>query len=438
MKRPSEELMLNAAALLALLLLGAWLVWATEWVDVWRRLPPRGEAARDAHYAIKQIAVRLGATVQSPQDLSALPPPGATLVLQSDEWDFLPGRNERLRQWVERDGGHLVLPSFAITGDDIAWIPIRFRRAAPAERPAKNDEDSGDDNDDDGDDADRRRPAAPGVKPAPVARPFDPDFVGPRQAQPPCAVFTESAAAGEGSASRRRLRLCAGEWAARLEPMAPAQAAWSIDGPRGAHTLRIALGHGRITAISEVAFLNNRTLFAGDHAQLAVSALDIRAGAAIWFVMDERRDALLLWLWHRAGPAIALAALALAFGLWRGALRFGPLLPGEAAARRSVAEQIRGTAAFVLRGGGSPLVVAARRALDEAALKRIAGYAQMTMSQRIAALQQPTAMDSASLTRALDPQLPPRGPGHRRAVADKLALIEQVRRRLAFNAPTTP
>jgi hypothetical protein len=92
----------------------------------------------------------------------------------------------------------------------------------------------------------------------------------------------------------------------------------------------------------------------------------------------------------------------------------------------------------VLRGGGAPLVVAARRALDEAAHKRIAGYAQMTLSQRIAALRHPTALDSASLTRALDPQLPPRGPGRSRALADKLALIEQVRRRLAFNAPTTP
>jgi hypothetical protein len=103
-----------------------------------------------------------------------------------------------------------------------------------------------------------------------------------------------------------------------------------------------------------------------------------------------------------------------------------------------VAEQIRGTAAFVLRGGGAPLLAAARRALDEAARKRIAGYERMTMGERITALQRPTAMDTASLTRALDPQMPPRGPGRSRALTDKLALIEQARRRLAFNAPTTP
>jgi hypothetical protein len=438
MKRPSDELLLNAAALVALLALAGWLVWATEWVDVWRRVPPRGEAARDAHYAIKQIATRLGARVHSPQDLSALPPPGATLVLQSDEWDFLPGRNERLRQWVERDGGHLVLPSFATTGDDIAWVPIRFRRPTAPGRTPSDDEDEDEDEDDDDQDrqtADRRPASAPVVVPARRAQPVDPDFVGPRQGPPPCPLFTESAV---GDAPARRLRLCGGEWAARLEAMAPAQPSWSINGPRGAHTLRIALGQGRVTAISEFAFLSNRNVFLGDHAQAAVTALDIRAGAEIWFVMDERRDALLLWLWHRAGPALALAALAIAFGLWRGALRFGPLLPGDTAARRSVAEQIRGTAAFVLRGGGAPLLAAARRALDEAARKRIAGYERMTMGERIAALQRPTAMDTASLTRALDAQMPPRGPGRSRALTDKLALIEQARRRLAFNAPTTP
>jgi hypothetical protein len=50
------------------------------------------------------------------------------------------------------------------------------------------------------------------------------------------------------------------------------------------------------------------------------------------------------------------------------------------------------------------------------------------MGQRIEALRQPTGLAADMLTRALDPQLP-RG----RALADKLALIEQARRRLAFN-----
>jgi len=120
--------------------------------------------------------------------------------------------------------------------------------------------------------------------------------------------------------------------------------------------------------------------------------------------------------------------------LWRSALRFGPLLPASAPVRRSVAEQIRGTAAFVWRGGGAALVAAARRSLDETARPRIAGWDRMTMAERVAALQRPTALPPDSLTRALEPQLPwmrSRGRGH--ALADKLALLEQARRRLLLN-----
>jgi hypothetical protein len=423
MNRPSNETTLNLLALAALLALGAWLMVATEWVDVWRPTPARGEAARDAHYAIKQIVARLGGKVASPDSLERLPPPGATLVLQSNDWDFLPGRNQQLRNWVEVEGGHLMLPSFGVTGEDIAWVPIRQKSLTRQQLP-------GDDEDDD-DDGDNRPPER---RTATRQRPIDPNLVGPaNNPQQQCPTLTESAAA-DGGGEARRWRLCSGDWAARLEPLPWAQPSWSIDGQRGAHTLRVAVGKGRVTAIAEYGFLANHNLFLGDHAQAAIAALDLRPGDEVWFMMDEKREALLKWLWHRVGPAIGLALLTLVFALWRGAVRFGPLLPQSPLARRSVAEQIRGTAAFVLRGGGAPLLAAARRALDEAARQRIVGYGSMTMAQRIDALRQPTGLAAGMLTRALDPTLPP---GRGRALADKLAIIEQVRRRLAFNAATT-
>jgi hypothetical protein len=128
MKRPSTEVTVNLLALVAIAALGAWLVFATEWVDVWRPTRPRNEAASDSHYAIKQIAARLGAKVTSPDNLDRLPPPGATLVLESNEWDFLPSRSEQLREWVEVRGGHLVLQSFSTTGATIDWLPLREKK----------------------------------------------------------------------------------------------------------------------------------------------------------------------------------------------------------------------------------------------------------------------------------------------------------------------
>jgi hypothetical protein len=426
MKRPSTETTVNLLGLAAIGALGLWLVFATEWVDVWRPTPPRGEAARDGHYAIKQIVGKLGGKVTSPDNLDRLPPPGATLVLESNQWDFLPGRSQQLREWVEVHGGHLVLPSFFTTGATIDWLPLRQKKRAKGADlscPASGDSDGDDEKDTDDERED--------VEPTPSRpRPPDPLFVGPQDSpRDQCPTLAERVGGDAQAEPLRRYRLCQGDGLTGLEATPAAAESWALVGTRGAPVLRATLGSGRITAMSAWGFLDNRSIFMGDHAQVALAMLDLRPGGDVWFVIDEKREALLMWLWHRAGPAIGLALLAMTFALWRGARRFGPLLPEPPLARRSVAEQIRGTSAFVLRGGGAALLAAARRALDDAARQRIAGYERMTMGQRVEALRQPTGLAADVLTRALDPQLPPR-----RALPDKLAVIEQTRRRLAFNS----
>jgi hypothetical protein len=428
MKRPSTEVTVNLLALTAIAALGVWLFFATEWVDVWRPTSARNEAARDSHYAIKQIAAQLGAKVTSPDNLDRLPPFGATLVLESNEWDFLPGRSQQLREWVEVHGGHLVLPSFFTTGATIDWLPLRQKKRTKGADLSCTAPGSDHDDEDDNDDDDKEREDA---KPTPSRlRLPDPLFVGPQDnPRDACPTLAERIGGDAEAEPLRRFRLCQGDWLTNLEATPSAAEAWALVGLRGAPVLRAALGNGRVTAMGAWRFLDNRSVFHGDHAQVAVAMLDLRAGDNVWFVIDEKRDALLTWLWHRAGPAIGLALLAMVFALWRGARRFGPLLPQAPLARRSVAEQIRGTAAFVLRGGGAALLAASRRALDDAARQRIAGYDRMTMGQRIEALRQPTGLAADVLTRALDPALP-RG----RALADKLAVIEQARRRLAFNS----
>ncbi len=435
MKRPSTEVTVNLLAAAVIAALGIWLLFATEWVDVWRPTPSRNEAARDSHYAIKQIAAKLGAKVTSPDNLDHLPPHGATLVLESNEWDFLPGRSEQLREWVEVHGGHLVLPSFFTTGATIDWLPMREKKrtkGADLSCPAPG---TGNDrNDHDDEDDDEHKDAEPATAPPSRARLPDPRFVGPQDGpREPCPTLVERVGGDTEAEPQRHFRLCQSEGLTHLEAMPAAAEAWALVGRRGAPVLRATLGNGRVTAMGGWRFLDNRSIFNGDHAQAAMAMLDLRPGDSLWFVIEEKRDALLTWLWHRAGPAIGLALLAVGLALWRGARRFGPLLPQAPLARRSVAEQIRGTAAFVLRGGGAALLAAARRALDDAAGARIAGYDRMSMGQRVEALRQPTGLPADVLTRALDPHLPS-GYARGRALTDKLAAIEQTRRRLTFNS----
>ena len=394
---------LNLLVLALLAGLAAWVASRTEWVDVWVRTPAKGEAANDQHFAAKQLLRRLGAIVLAPTNLDRLPPAGATLVLISPHWNLFEERDRQLQRWVE-GGGHLVLPDFLNFGDEIEWVRIRERRHK-IEEPQK--------------------PASPAA-----ARPPRPDFVGPKDdPDAACPTLDEPARAPAAFGSPRRYRLCQAAPYSTLQTELPVQ--WSIDGARGAQLLRVGIGRGSVTAINPYGLFDNHGLFHGDHALAVVAAVRPAPGREVWFVVDESRAALPLWLWQRAAPAIALGLLALALALWRGAVRFGPLAPQPPLARRSVAEQIRGSAFFLQRRGGAALLAAARRALDEAARKRVPGLDRMGLGERAAAIGKAASLPAVALQRVLDTRLKPTP----RELPDRLALLETARRRLI---PATP
>jgi hypothetical protein len=122
---------------------------------------------------------------------------------------------------------------------------------------------------------------------------------------------------------------------------------------------------------------------------------------------------------------LILALIALA--LWRNSVRFGPLVAEPERARRSLAEQIRGTGLFVIRfGGGRALHAAAVRALNEAARRRIGAYSRLSASERIEAMARLTGADVSALGPAVNNGSARRTHELRQAIA----LIESVRRRL--------
>jgi hypothetical protein len=122
---------------------------------------------------------------------------------------------------------------------------------------------------------------------------------------------------------------------------------------------------------------------------------------------------------------VALALTLVALALWRGAVRFGPLAAPQHGARRSLAEQIRGTGQFALRhGSGQSLHAACVRALDEAAQRRVKSYAGLPADERVAALAQLTGFDREALAAAIH------HPGLRNAheLRRTIALLEAARR----------
>jgi len=362
-----------------------WLANATEWVEVQRPRPPRGEAAKDSFFAFEQVLRQMGARVERRQALAPLPPPGTRLLLTSQHWDLFPERAAQLRRWVEA-GGQLVVPATLVDRRELAWLPLKLvdrPRAPPQQRPQ-------------------------------------------RTRAEECFQATEPAGLQAPGSDGQGFKFCDGPSYWRdLQARDGSTPLWQLGSTKGVEMLRVPLGKGTVTAFGSWTLLNNREVLKGEHALALATALQLERGTAVWMVTEEARPPLLAWIWQNGWVAVLLAAAALALWLWRGAVRFGPVGATPTPQRRSMREQVAGTGAFLQQHGTAALHAAQVRALQEAARSRLPGYMQLAPLNAPQAIAQATALDTNALARAL--QSGPRPP--ERLPAD-LELLETARRRL--------
>jgi len=401
-----REHALTAFIALALLVGGMWLALNTEWVEVKVPDPLKGPALLDPYYRLKQFATRLGAEVSAPTNLDRMPPPDATLVLSTIDWNLLPGRAQRLRAWVE-GGGHLWMPYQGNLGDGLGWIPVEHRKfkrppssAAAAPKATEHDDDDDEESDN---------------TPVPAPR------AGPK---PRCPGVAEAPGSTPAFGALRSFDACL-YGIDELVPKSTPQ--WGLREPRGLVVARMAVGLGSVTVTSAYMPWNNQQLLRGDNAELAAATLRIHRGQALWFVQSEARAPLVSFLWSSGAPAVLLFGIALGLALWRAAVRFGPWLAPLPMARRSVAEQIRGTSEFIRLHGGTALHAAQLNALGDAARTRLQGYDGLGLEARARVIAKAARLDAAPLARAMSTEA---GAAWRRHPASALALLEMARRRL--------
>jgi hypothetical protein len=201
---------------------------------------------------------------------------------------------------------------------------------------------------------------------------------------------------------------------------------WALRDDNGMHVLRVKRGSGSITAINGWPF-RYREFFQGDHGMLFAAATQFRRGDVVHFLSEQEYASLLKLTWLYGAPVVSLALLLIALALWRGSVRFGPLAAPEQSARRSLAEQIRGTGHFAVRfGGGQALHAASVRALGEAARRRIRGYENLSSDERSAAVARLSGFEPDRLSAAIN------FTGARRSheLRAVIALLESARRRI--------
>ncbi|HET7796155.1 MAG TPA: DUF4350 domain-containing protein [Rhizobacter sp.] len=415
MSPSTRDWLMRALLVAAMGVVAVWVASCTEWAEVEVPLPERGEAAKNELYATQQLLRRLGSTVAAPTHLAQMPPPQATLMLSSWYWDLFPERAQRLKAWVE-GGGHLVLYASSLQHRQLKdWLPIK--PVAPPRKPGRPE-----DADEDDDEADQEPPPA-----------------GLRAKAPPCADAVEPDTVPSAyTDGKRHFKVCGSgfefpgpQLQSRSDPL------WLVQGAKGPLVLRAAVGRGQVTVVRAPDLFDNRIVVKGDNALVAVAALKGGPGAHVWFVTEEARPPILRWLWREAWVVVVLGALALALALWRSARRFGPLMAVPAPGRRSIAEQISGTAQFLHRQGPEALLAAQFRALEAAARSHVRHYDQLDRSQRAAAIAKMTGQDASALTSAFSRALDTRLSRRRTDLPATLELLETARRLLVQRRPHT-
>ncbi|HSL20229.1 MAG TPA: DUF4350 domain-containing protein [Vicinamibacterales bacterium] len=376
-----------------LALLVVWIALNTSWVDVKLPMPPKGEARTNPFYAVQRFAGALGARTTWDRVL-AVPPPESVIVLSAWHWSLSSSRRNALERWVE-SGGRLVVDRTLVGGGD------EFERWSGIARNEKKQARQTDDSD------------AP-YKPANPAT---------------CRPFQEEREGVQPSTSATRYRLCGLEALSSLASVK--QPLWALRDASGFQAMRVRVGRGTVTVINAAPF-RHLSLFEGDHASLFVAATGLRRADEVHFLSEDDHPSLVALLWHHGAPVASVALALVGLMLWRGAVRFGPLAASPPAARRSLAEQIRGTGQFALRyGRGKALHAASVRALDEAARRRVSSYTNMPPPERTEALARLTRFDRDSLAAAIHHPALHRPHELRRTIA----LLEAARRHILLERP---
>ena len=396
-----------------------WIARNTYWDNVGIPMPLQGEAATNPYYAAQRFTKELGIESSWEKVFTRVPTTDA-LFLSSWHWTLMEGRRQRLEDWV-RNGGRLIVDR-SLGGEEAfaEWSGIEHRlgklsdNGDEAEDEASEDE-STDASESSGDDASAGDESEPSDDEGESDGEETTTTLLRKDARP-CRRIHEGEKTYELCGARDPSYLTTDR---RID--------WALRGDDGGiQVLRVKIGKGSVTAINDVPF-RFRGFLLGDHPALLVLTGQLRHGDTVHFLSEEEQPSLISLMWTYGWPVVVLSLALIGLALWRNSVRFGPLAAEPELARRSLAEQIRGTGQFAVRfGGGKALHAAAVRALDEAAQRRLPAYPRLSAVERVAAIAKLSGIDAETL----GPAIHHSGPRRLYELRQAIALIESARRRL--------
>ena len=331
---------------LAAVIFFVWIAVNSYWVDEQIQGLPHGEAIINPYYAAEQLVRHLDAAASDAGIFDPLPPAGGVLLLSRSNWDFYRTRRPAIRSWVEAGGRLVTDRTLGESTDFSAWSGITGHVVSEKEKAAAKPKSDGK-SDSDADDDDQSENIISGRCQELSL------WTGTTPSDPTAIIW----------------RLCGAQRNFHWTTSRPVQL--GLGTAVGLQLVRVAVGRGSVTAVNSYDPYDFTSLFDGDHARLLVIATQLHRGDTLRIMRGDARESLPAWLWAIAAPLFVLLATAVALAMWRTMVRFGPLLPEQPPARRSLHAQVAGTARFLARnGGGQALWNALRRSLARVAASR--------------------------------------------------------------------
>lgn len=172
------------------------------------------------------------------------------------------------------------------------------------------------------------------------------------------------------------------------------------------HMLQLAYGNGLITVVTDADLWKTRAISHYDNAWLLWY---LTQNSDVTMVVSTRHDNLLSLLLRYFPLLLSTLALLIGLGLWRTAMRHGPLLAPQPVARRQLTEHVRASAEFLRRRSGHQTLLRTLQ-LDilRRARQRHPGFENLPVADQWQVLAKLTLQPTSAISQALRPRPPSR------------------------------
>lgn len=168
------------------------------------------------------------------------------------------------------------------------------------------------------------------------------------------------------------------------------------------HMLQLVEGEGLVTILTDSQLWQNRAIGRHDNAWLLWYLVQ---DSHVTLITDTDHDNLLTLLLRHFPQALVVLALLLALGLWRAALREGPVQSPAPLARRQLAEHLRASAGFLLRRRGhQALLKHLQQDILRRARLRHPGFESLGVAEQWQFLARLTRQPTSAIGEALHPR----------------------------------